>query len=333
MLKKIVVKIERIKYHFYGSSWALFVWGLEVIPDLAKAVAICNAGIYPRFKRWTFVKSNIEQLQPLFETKANGIWEMRPDEYEATTHYWLLVAGVNDDLGVQFAGPGVFGHRQARARYSGGDHNEPSIEHVEWRRSSRQDHGKRPRGQVVDTSSSSSHHDQSGGDHPVDSGRRSHSHRAPRPRYGDESSAPAPSQWSEQDWQRMQHMMRESEGRIARNVEESLFTRIKNWFEEKLDVMRCRCSHSTDVHVPRPAPRSHSERRREPEPESEPAQCVSSEAPSHHGSPTHGSPAHESPAREVGHPTGDGMHTPQWQHDPFGSPTTFGDVQTPHMGV
>ncbi|XP_057775145.1 uncharacterized protein LOC130994126 [Salvia miltiorrhiza] len=94
--------------------------------------------------------------------------------------------------------------------------------------------------------------------------------------------------------------------------------------------MRCRCSHSTDVHVPRPATRSHSERRRElePEPESDPAQRTSAEAPSHHRSP-----AHESPAREAGHTTGDGMHTPQWQHDPFGGSTTFGDVQTPHMGV
>ncbi|XP_057780413.1 uncharacterized protein LOC130998983 [Salvia miltiorrhiza] len=27
------------------------------------------------------------------------------------------------------------------------------------------------------------------------------------------------------------------------------------------------------------------------------------------------------------------MHTPQWQHDPFGGSTSGGDVQTPHMGV
>ncbi|XP_057806867.1 uncharacterized protein LOC131021628 [Salvia miltiorrhiza] len=217
---------------------------------------------------------------------------MIPDEYEATTHYWLSVAGVNAGPGVRVPEPGVFGHTQPQARYSGGDRNEPTIEHQPQRRSARQDTGKRPRGQVVDTSSSSNHHNQSiGGDHPVDSGRRSHSHRAPRPRHEDQSRAPAPSQWSEQDWQRMQHMMRESGGRIARNVEDSLFTRIKNWFEEKLDAMRCRCSHSTDVHVPRPAPRSHSDRRREPEPESDPAQHTSSEAPSHHRSPAHESPA------------------------------------------
>ncbi|XP_057808545.1 uncharacterized protein LOC131023026 [Salvia miltiorrhiza] len=316
-MKNTTIKKDRTKYHFYGPSWALFIWGLEKIPDLAATIAICNAGVYPRFKRWTFVKTKVDGLQSLFETEENGIWEMIPDEYEATTNYWRSVAGVNAGPGVRVPEPGVFGHRQPRARYSGGDRNEPTIEHQPRRRSTRQDTGKRPRRLVVDTSSSSSHHDQSGDDHPVNSGRRSHSYRAPRPRHEDQSRAPAPSQWSEQDWQRMQHMMRESEGRIARNVEDSLFTRIKNWFEEKLDAMRCRCSHSTDVHVPRPAPRSHSDMRREPE--SEPAQRTSSEAPSHHRSP-----AHESPAQEAGHTTGDGMHTPQWQHDPFGGSTSGG---------
>ncbi|XP_057774826.1 uncharacterized protein LOC130993806 [Salvia miltiorrhiza] len=327
-LKHSTIKKDCKKYHFYGPSWALFIWGLEKIPYLGPAIAICNAGVYPRFRRWTFVKTKLDGLQSYFESPENGIWEMVPDEYEAKTSYWLSVAGVNAGIGVRVPEPAVFGHRQPRQRYTGGDHNEDAPEHQPRRRSMRQDTGKRPRGQIVDTSSSSSHHDQSiGGDHPVDSGRRSHSHRAPRPRHED---APAPSQWSEEDWQRMQHMMRESEERVARTVEDSLFRRIKRYFEDKFDAMRCRCSHSTDVHVPRPAPRSHSDRRREPQPEpdSDPAQPTSSEAPSHHQSP-----AHESPAREVGQTTGDAMHTPQWQHDPFGGPTSFGHVQTPHMGV
>ncbi|XP_057791264.1 uncharacterized protein LOC131008398 [Salvia miltiorrhiza] len=123
-LKHSTIKKDCKKYHFYGPSWALFIWGLEKIPYLGPAIAICNAGVYPRFRRWTFVKTKLDGLQSYFESPENGIWEMVPDEYEAKTSYWLSVAGVNAGIGVRVPEPAVFGHRQPRQRYTGGDHNE-----------------------------------------------------------------------------------------------------------------------------------------------------------------------------------------------------------------
>ncbi|XP_057765537.1 uncharacterized protein LOC130986218 [Salvia miltiorrhiza] len=316
------------KYHFYGPSWALYTWGLEVVPGLGRAVAIHNAGILPRFKRWTFRSKIKEDLQPLFESPENGLYELQPEQQEATTHWWLSVANDGD---VQFPGPGVFGQRHPRADMSGGDRSEASIQRAPRRRSSRrEDRGKRQRPQVVSSSSSSGQRDQSGGDdRPVTSGRRSQSQR--RPRYGGESSAAhGPSGLSEQEWQRMEQMVRESEGRVARRVEEGLFTRLKNWAEETFGCMRCRCSHSTDVRQPMPAPRPQSDRRREPEPEAElETETEHEDAPSQQRSP-----AHESPARDAGHSGSDDYQTPPGPHTGFGVPTTFGaGLQlTPYLG-
>ncbi|XP_057774987.1 uncharacterized protein LOC130993965 [Salvia miltiorrhiza] len=79
------------KYHFYGPSWALYVWALERVPDFGHMVAASSGDptAHPRCLRWTFRgKPRLHGLRDLFEGQG-GVLPLEPDGDDLSNHYFI----------------------------------------------------------------------------------------------------------------------------------------------------------------------------------------------------------------------------------------------------
>ncbi|XP_057770718.1 uncharacterized protein LOC130990506 [Salvia miltiorrhiza] len=93
------------KYHFYGPSWALYVWALERVPGLGQMVAASSGDptAHPRCLRWTFRgKPRLHGLRDLFEGQG-GVLPLEPDGDDLASHYFIsaLTSGELSHIGAR----------------------------------------------------------------------------------------------------------------------------------------------------------------------------------------------------------------------------------------
>ncbi|XP_057779770.1 uncharacterized protein LOC130998365 [Salvia miltiorrhiza] len=94
------------KYHFYGPSWALYVWTLERVPGFGHMVAASSGDptAHPRCLRWTFRgKPRLHGLRDLFEGQG-GVLPLEPDGDDLSNHYFIS-ALTPGELSVSFRPP------------------------------------------------------------------------------------------------------------------------------------------------------------------------------------------------------------------------------------
>ncbi|XP_057779884.1 uncharacterized protein LOC130998483 [Salvia miltiorrhiza] len=94
------------KYHFYGPSWALYVWALERVPGFGHMVAASSGDptAHPRCLRWTFRgKPKLHGLRDLFEGQG-GVMPLDPDADDLSSHYFIS-ALTPGELSVSFRPP------------------------------------------------------------------------------------------------------------------------------------------------------------------------------------------------------------------------------------
>ncbi|XP_057810208.1 uncharacterized protein LOC131024696 isoform X2 [Salvia miltiorrhiza] len=94
------------KYHFYGPSWALYVWALERVPGFEQMVAASSGDptAYPRCLRWNFRgKPRLHGLRDLFEGQG-GVLGLNPDQHEMKSNYFIS-ALTPGELSVRFKSP------------------------------------------------------------------------------------------------------------------------------------------------------------------------------------------------------------------------------------
>ncbi|XP_057770061.1 uncharacterized protein LOC130989916 isoform X2 [Salvia miltiorrhiza] len=250
------------QYKLYGPVWALHVWSLEIIPELGSTVGTYVEGCaHPRCLRWKFrSRPNVSDLRPLFEQEAHHLFEIQPDDYETTSHYYATSV-MSMPIGVHYERP-VNPLREGRQFSPRPTQDIRVAEHeLPRRREDRlarsRDKGKRSRPPPTTSSSSSGDHVIRGRDRDYIAGVvkiMGEEHDLRIRRMSEEQEIRMRRMAEEQDI-RLRRMAEEQEIRMRRHNED-LESRMKRTLKGFLDDLKgffsCSVVHRKGVHSPAP---------------------------------------------------------------------------------